>query len=246
MKRQARAEVLGVGAPPGGVAEPLRLPRALPRGHHRLARDVVLLSQRSRLLEAIVAAVAEKGWPATTVADVTARAGVSRATFYEQFSDREDCFLAAYEAGARVHFDHVVAAGRGPGDALERLRAAVHAYLEVLAAEPAWARTFILEIVAAGPRALASRLAVHRRYAGVLRDWHEYVRAQDGRVAALPEEFFVAAVGAINELVTDRVRRDETHRLAELGPVLTRVLTSLLGAHALLDGESRTAMPMTG
>ena len=73
----------------------------LPRGPHRLAREEVLASQRGRMLAAIAEAVAEKGYAATTVADVVGRAGVSRKTFYEHFADKEECFLAAWDAGRR-------------------------------------------------------------------------------------------------------------------------------------------------
>src|SRR3954452_23052879 len=72
--------------------------RPLPRGPHSLTRDEVLASQRGRMIEAMAETVAAKGYAATTVADVVARAGVSRKTFYEHFRDREDCFLAAYDA----------------------------------------------------------------------------------------------------------------------------------------------------
>jgi AcrR family transcriptional regulator len=236
MKRQAPTERrTRAGRGNASNAEPLRLPRSLPRGHHHLARDVVLMSQRSRLVEGMVAAVAAKGYAATTVADVCAQAGVSRATFYEQFSDKEDCFLAAYEAGGRLHHEQVSAAGREPRDAVERLRIAVHVYLEVLAAEPEYARTFILEIFAAGPRALECRLRMHRHYVDLLREWHEYVRSQRPEMRPVPDELFVAAVGAINELVADHVRRGETHRLLDLEPVLLRVVTGLLGVQALLE-----------
>ena len=57
-------------------------------------------TQRARMLDAMTWAVAEKGYPNVTVADVVGRAGVSRRTFYEHFDDRLDCFLAAYETGA--------------------------------------------------------------------------------------------------------------------------------------------------
>src|SRR5690242_3020391 len=66
---------------------------------HRTAREAVMASQRGRVLEAMVKAVAEKGYAATTIADVVARAGVSRRTFYEQFRDKEACFLAAFDTG---------------------------------------------------------------------------------------------------------------------------------------------------
>src|SRR5262245_57415806 len=69
----------------------------LPHGHHSLTREVVLASQRGRLIDAMAQAVAEHGYGATTVARVVSRAGVSRKTFYEHFSDKEDCLLALYD-----------------------------------------------------------------------------------------------------------------------------------------------------
>src|SRR5579875_630056 len=73
--------------------------RPLPRGRHRLSRDEVLASQRGRMLAGVAEAVAEKGYNRVSVADVISRAGVSRETFYEQFTDKEDCFLRALDAG---------------------------------------------------------------------------------------------------------------------------------------------------
>src|SRR5687768_18574853 len=76
------------------------IPRRLPRGTHGLDRDVVEASQRTRLLEAVGRAVAERGYAAATIDDVVRRAGVSKKTFYEHFADKQDCFLAAYEAAS--------------------------------------------------------------------------------------------------------------------------------------------------
>ena len=67
--------------------------RPLPRRPRGLTRDEVLASQRGRMIAAMAETVAAKGYAATTVADVVARAGVSRKTFYEHFADREECFL---------------------------------------------------------------------------------------------------------------------------------------------------------
>ena len=74
------------------------IPRRLPRGSHGLDRDVVEASQRTRLLEAVGRAVAERGYAAATIDDVVRRAGVSKKTFYDHFADKQDCFLAAYES----------------------------------------------------------------------------------------------------------------------------------------------------
>ena len=69
----------------------------LPRGRHKLAREEVVASQRERILRALAAAMAEKGYADTSVADVLSGAGVSRQTFYELFTDKQDCFMSAYE-----------------------------------------------------------------------------------------------------------------------------------------------------
>src|SRR3954454_17806727 len=74
----------------------------LPKGRHAAPPEVVWQSQRGRMLEAMALAVAEKGYGATAVADVIAGAGVSRKTFYEHFTNKEACFLAAYDAGVTL------------------------------------------------------------------------------------------------------------------------------------------------
>ena len=62
----------------------------LPRGRSRLPAKAVQASQRERLLRAAVAAIADKGYPDVTVADIVRRAKVSRAAFYLHFRGRED------------------------------------------------------------------------------------------------------------------------------------------------------------
>jgi AcrR family transcriptional regulator len=172
-------------------------PRALPRGPHRLARDEVLASQRGRLLDAMAEVVAERGYGATTVADVIEHAGVSRKTFYEHFSDKEACFLAAYDTGVEI----LMAQMRG-GEP-------IRAYLETLATEPAFARTFLIEIGAAGPRAIARRREVHDAFAAMIGDQPEGL----------------AVVGALNEIVTREVAAGRTADL----PALEKFLTSVVG-----------------
>ncbi len=82
------------------MASTPEIPRRLPRGTHGLDRRLVAASQSTRLLEAVGRAVADKGYAATTIDDIVRGAGVSKKTFYEHFRDKEDCFVAAYEAAA--------------------------------------------------------------------------------------------------------------------------------------------------
>jgi AcrR family transcriptional regulator len=207
------------------------LSRPLPRGPHRLERDVVLASQRGRMLEAMAEAVAEKGYPATTVSDVVAGAGVSRKTFYEHFSDKEDCFLAAFDAGVEIVLAAISAAAPEERDWVERMRARTRAYLETLASEPAFARSFLIEVFAAGPRALERRLAVHERFQQFLRDEYEQVRRDFPELPEVPEAIYVAAVGAINELVSSYVRDGRTAALPELEDTLSYLQVVMFAGH---------------
>jgi AcrR family transcriptional regulator len=197
------------------------IPRRLPRGTHGLDRSLVAASQRARLLEAVGRAVAEKGYAAATIDDIVRDAGVSKKTFYEHFSDKLDCFLAAYEAASDQLLEHVRAAQEGAdGEWLERTRAGIHAYLRWLAAEPALARVFLIEIAAAGPVALELRERMRDRYADRMR---EVQRAGD-----VPDEIFHAAVAGADDLVVRRLR--EGGDLLELEPALLYLQVSLLSA----------------
>ena len=207
------------------------IPRRLPRGTHGLDPSLVAASQRTRLLEAVGGAVAEKGYAATTIDDIVRGAGVSKKTFYEHFQDKLGAFLAAYEAASDELYEHVrlaqdaateaAPATAGADDAWrERTHAGIRAYLRWLAAEPALARVFLIEVAAAGPEALARRERLRDRYAGRMRD------LQNGD-SGVPEEIFHAVVAAADDLVVRRLR--EGRDLLELEPVLLRLQVSLLG-----------------
>src|SRR5947207_13486694 len=121
--------------------------RQLPRGRHRLSRDEVVASQRGRMLTAMAEAVAQKGYARTTVADVLSRARVSRETFYEQFGDKEDCFLAAYDFSVEELLGAIAdSVGEAPRDPFAGFEAALTAYLEEMAREGTLARVFLIEI----------------------------------------------------------------------------------------------------
>jgi AcrR family transcriptional regulator len=186
---------------------------------------VVLMSQRGRLLEAVVEAVAELGYSATTVREITRRARVSRTTFYEQFANKEECFLVAYEAGTWAHLEHMRKAIRRADGWLAQLSEGVCAYVELLAAQPAYARTFLLEVHKAGDRALERQRENHGRYADLLREWHG--RRPSGAGDPVNDEFFIGAVGAINEVMVDRLHKAGVAGLPDLSPTITRMLLAL-------------------
>lgn len=230
---------MGSDNPPG----PARVPRSLPRGRSQLPREVVLLSQRARLIEAAVSVIGAKGYAATTVGDIISAAAVSRTTFYEQFHDKEDCFIVAYGEGARSQFDFVVAAVRDHPASMDRLQIGLRAYLERLSDGPAYARVSTSEVLAAGPKAAASRVAVEARYAALLRKWHVEIRAQqppDQRplIPEMPAEVFSCAVGGVSDLVARQVQIGKAQTLPALAPV---IVTFLLNAMAVPAGRDLAA-----
>jgi AcrR family transcriptional regulator len=202
-------------------------PRVLPRGRHAASRAIVWESQRERMLAAMAEAVAEKGYGRVAVADVVERAGVSRKTFYEHFANKEACFLAAYDAGV----DELLGAieeGIGAGEDWQAaVMSGTLAYLETLAANPAFARTFLVEVLAAGPAAFARRTAVHERFAAQLAAVHGAVRERAPELPEVPPHVYRACVGAVNELVVERLVERGAESLPELAGALFDVQVSL-------------------
>ena len=207
--------------------------RPLPRGPHNLTRDDVLASQRTRMIDAMATAVAAKGYASTTVGDVVSGAGVSRKTFYEHFGDKEDCFLAAFDASVHTVLEAIATAAPEDADWTERVRARVRAYLGALAARPEFARTFLIEVFAAGPRALERRAEVHRRFAQLIAELYD--RHQPAPPKPRPETW-TAAVGASNEVVVAHLRAHGAEDLLALEDALVEIQAALLAPRRDADG----------
>jgi AcrR family transcriptional regulator len=216
------------------------IPRRLPRGSHGLDRRLVAESQRTRLLEAVGRAVAEKGYGGATIDDIVRRAGVSKMTFYEHFRDKEDCFIAAYEAASEELFERVRSAQREPGDWLERTRAGIRAYLHWLAGDPALARVFLIEIAAAGPRAAECRERLRGRYAELMRERQDEARGDIPSVPSLPTEIFQALVAAVDDVVSRRIRLAGAQELPELEPVLLYLEVALLAGPEIAAASAQS------
>ena len=172
--------------------------------------DETARGQRARLLRAMSDVVAEKGYAAATVADVVRAAGVSRTTFYEQFRSKEDCFVEAYRHGVDLLIDAVRAAVRATdGDWRDQLRAGMRAYLASLAADRRFARTYLLEIHAAGEAALDARAEALRRFADRYHATFEQARAVDPSLREPSPDALLVLCSGTEQLVAERVRHDE-------------------------------------
>jgi AcrR family transcriptional regulator len=188
-------------------------------------------SQRERLLKAAVAAVAQKGYAAVTVADIVRRAKVSRAAFYLHFRTREDCFLAATRRGGELLFDHVTEAARAmPEDSPDEecLRAGCRAFLRFLAAEPAFTRVFYIEMPVAGTHAVERLHAAGSRFTEINTKWHRRALARHPDWPEVPDEAYQALAGASTELVRSWVSAGKTEALGELEDVLVALHLAVL------------------
>lgn len=140
----------------GGAAKtPAPLYQRLPHGPHRLGTDEVIRNQRTRMHGAMVEAVARNGYEHTSVKQVVGLAGVSRRSFYEQFANKQECFLATYDVIATRGAGRVSAAYRGArGDAEERMQAAFGELGQAISANWNSASLVILEAPKVGAPAL--------------------------------------------------------------------------------------------
>lgn len=220
--------------PPASPSASLASPaRALPRGPHQLSRAEVEESQRQRLLLAMGEVVGEQGYVATSVADVLRRAGVSRATFYAQFHDKQDCFLALQRAGVEL----VTAVMQAELDRLAaepdveprtKLARVLAVYLASIQGSPGLSRTFLVEVYAAGPEAVAVRRRSLERFVDIVAETH---RGEPGLLGTDPEQRFAAeaVVAMVSSMVTNLVGVGDFAAIAELEAPLMRFARTLVG-----------------
>ena len=198
-------------------------------GHQLDARG----SQRARLVEGMIQAVAEKGYTAATVADAVRAARVSRGTFYAQFASKEDCFLEAYNYGIDVIVERIRAAIRAEqGDWVERLRTGLRAYLETLTGEPRFARTHLFEVHRAGARAGAARDEALRAFADRYKSSFRAALKERPELRMPSDDALFILSAGVDQLICARVRAGELDAL----PALTDELT--LTAVAFLEGAA--------
>ncbi len=209
-----------------------RRPDQLPSGRHGLLPSAVAANQRERILAAVLSAGAERGYAEMSVEAITARAGVSRRTFYEHFKNKEDAFVAAYDAVVHQAAAQVRRAYLNETTALERLRAGITAFLQFLAADPQAARTGIVEVLAAGPRAIARRNAAVALFAEIIEDNLQHL-VPSCRQPGLTAQ---TIVGGILEVVLQHVLAGRTSDLPGLADDL---LTSVL----MLDIDPQQLSP---
>jgi AcrR family transcriptional regulator len=210
-----------------------------PSGIRSLPADLVSAVQRERLLAGMLRACAQLGYRELTVQDVLERSGVSRPTFYEHFENKEDCFLAAFDAAAGRLRDRVEAAASEGGDRWrDRLRMAVEELLRFVDAEPDAARTLIVEARASCPPALERRDELLDHFAGCI---DTRVRAEVAAVGMISPIAAAGVVGGVESLLYDRINREDTEDLEALVPSLMYFAVLPFEGHEVASAELSAA-----
>jgi len=207
----------------------------VPRGRHAPPLEVRLQRQRARLFEAAASVFARVGYAEASAEAISREAGMSKATFYEHFANKEECILELFDAAGRRVREAVAASTGVDGAAMvegstpeERVLGGVRAFLAAIEAYPDYARTLLVEIIGAGPKAAERRDAVLEDFARLIDAQNAVAAERFGavRLASLDDAF--AIVGAIVELTSRHLRQGRPADIRELEPVIARVVTGIV------------------
>lgn len=199
----------------------------LPRGRHRLPREVTAQHQRDRLIAGVATAIAEHGYGKFSVEHVIRAAGVSRATFYENFENRDEAVTVAHEAIFERFLGLVFRACNAASEWPFKVKAVIEAALDYAAAEPAQVGLLTLDALSANVEMAQQVLVSTEHLAALL----SRGRALSEEAATLPELTEKSVVGALTAIVSSRIANDEAEQLPELAPQLVELtLTPYVGA----------------
>jgi AcrR family transcriptional regulator len=185
--------------------------------------------QRTRLLDAAFALVAEQGFRRMAARKVAERAGVSPKTFYDLFTDREDCFLAVFDQAVGELATVMLLADGSGGDWVARIRGGLGALLGFLDDEPELRRLVFVEALGAGPRVLERRAEV----LGELERVIDEGRADGGAAEGLPPLTAEGIVGAAFGVIHARLLQPEPEPLIGLlGGLMAMIVLPYRGREA--------------
>jgi AcrR family transcriptional regulator len=182
-----------------------------------------------RLLDAMADAVAHKGYADTTIADLAAGARVSRRTFYEHFSSKDECLIALYEAASRQALSVLRDAIDPEHDPLTQAERALGAYLSCMASNPVLLKTLFIAILSLGDPGLQARRRVNQHLAELILELIN--RPGQTKRKPLPAALAMSIVGGINELVLEMIEQDRIGELTSLTD------TTALFVRAVVDGN---------
>jgi AcrR family transcriptional regulator len=176
--------------------------------------ELVNSSKREKILDGMLEAVGAEGYDATSVRTVLDRTGLYRQAFYDEFRDKDACYLAALDAGIRRLEKTVAHAAASEESWRGKLRAGLRALLDQLDADPDMGRGVIVEVHAAGPEALARRAEAMKKAA----DFIDLAREEAAGAAGPPPIAPEGIVAGIHAVVHSRLSTGATQGFRDLLP----------------------------
>lgn len=214
--------------------------RRLPGGRHGLSKEEVRKSQRERMVRAMIDSVSSQSYAETTVADVIGDAGVSRATFYEHFRDKEDCFIAAYTTVMQGMLGAVAggfASVDPDSDWVQRLRVAIGSLFGFIGSNPVAARVGIVEAFGAGSEARNH----YQESVSAFFPFLDEGRQESPNGDRIPPETARLVVGGISALMYRRASEGEAGKLGEDMPAAIYLATvPYLGHDRAIEAMQQT------
>lgn len=217
---------------------PARRPASGSRGgdeQRSRARRLGATEQRERLLSAATETIAERGYASTTIADIAARAGVSRKTFYQHFAGKRECLLAAYDAIVADYMTAATDAYRTGSDPSQRAKAGLSALLERASADPGAMRLVMIEIASAGAEGIARREELFGSCEAFLRK----SLALAPRPGTIANPILRAVVGGLARVMYLRIQSGEQTDL----PRLVEELASWVSSYAVVPAMTSLRDP---
>jgi AcrR family transcriptional regulator len=185
--------------------------------------------QRARILAAMVEVSAERGAGNVTVAHIVERAGVSRRTFYELYSDREDCFLGAFDEAVVRASRYVLDTYEPSAKWVERIRTSLTVLLSFLDMERGRGQLLVVGSLGSGAGALERRRRVLAQVIAVIDEGRRESKAAD----ELPPLTAEGIVGGVLSVLHSRLLDAEGVSLLELaGPLMSMIVLPYLGPTA--------------
>jgi len=204
----------------------------VPRGRHAPPLEVRQDRQRGRLFAAAAAVFARLGYADATAEAIAREAGMSKATFYEHFANKEECIVALFDAGVQtlLHNMRTAVAEHADSDTATRVRTTLEAFLGTLARYPDQSQTLLVEIVGAGPRAMERRDRALDAVATYIYELNRESaeRGRSPRLASFHDAY--AITGAVVELASRQIRTGVPADIRDLEPVVERLVLGLLAS----------------
>jgi AcrR family transcriptional regulator len=185
-----------------------------------LPREFVAVHKRRRVMDAIAELSAERGYEATSIADIVRRAGVARKTLYDNFDGKEEVFLTALDGAIAEVLGRIEAACEAAGDDWrQRIEAGIAALLAYVAEQPAYARMCVIEAVSATPQS-------SERYDEAVQQFIELLRRSVPAGSGRPDTVEETLVGGVAWILHQQIRRGEAERALDLLPELSEFVLS--------------------